>query len=246
MFDAPYFCAPVPSPTPALNFGLLFIIPSLGGYWILVNLHRTRHQAARRQGYHVLFQAAGVGAIVFGLSHLVILLLHTLSPMTNDVWQSVIPYEFSDTVALGAVISLITPLLGNKIWKEEMSAVQAAEDNGDRIELLLMEAIRREHPLEITLKTGKSYIGRALRSRSVNYSQPDVSLIPVMSGYRHKETQELVLTINYAALTSMSPLDYEDFRIVIPKAQIVSVRLFDPDTYLKFTSAPGTPPEEDG
>ena len=95
---------------------------------------------------------------------LVMLLLHTLSPMTNDVWQSVIPYEFSDTVALGAVISLITPLLGNKIWKEEMSAVQAAEDNGDRIELLLMEAIRREHPLEITLKTGKSYIGRALRA----------------------------------------------------------------------------------
>ena len=246
MIDDPHFGAPAPPSTPALNFGLLFIIPALGGYWILINLHRTRHQAARRQGYHVLFQAAGTGAVVFGLSHLVMLLLHTLVPMTNDVWQSVIPYDFSDTVSLGVLLSLITPFLGNKIWKEENSAIQAAEDNGDRIELLLMEAIRREHPLEITLKTGKSYIGRALRSRSVNYSQPDVSLIPVMSGYRHKETQELAVTINYAALTSISPLDYEDFRIVIPKAQIVSVRLFDPDTYLKFTSAPDAPPEENG
>ena len=217
-----------------MNFGLFFIIPALGGYWILTNLHRTRHQAARGQGYHVLFQAAGVGALVFGISHLVVLLIHCLFPKAATYWQSAIPYAFSDTVALGVLLSLIVPDIGNRIWKEEQSAVEVAEDNGDRIELLLMESIQRQEPVEITLKTRKSYIGRALRGRSVNYSQPDVSLIPVMSGYRNKETLELVLTRNYAQMTSQSNLDYEDFRIVIPKDQIVSVRLFDPDTYQMF------------
>lgn len=217
-----------------MNFGLFFIIPTLGGYWILTNLHRTRHQAARNQGYHVLFQAAGVGAVVFVFAHLVVLLIHCLFPRANTVWQSAIPYAFSDTAALGALISFIVPDIGNRIWKEEQSAVKAAEDNGDRIELLIMDSIQRERFVEITLKSRKSYIGRALRSRSVNYNQPDVSLIPVMSGYRDKDTQELVLTTNYAPVMSLSYLDYADFRIVIPKSQIVSVRLFDTDTYRGF------------
>ena len=217
-----------------MNFGLFFIIPALGGYWILINLHRTRHQAARGQGYHVLFQAAGVGAVVFGISHLVVLLIHCLFPKADTFWQSAIPYDLSDTVALGVLVSLIVPEIGNRIWKEEESAVKAAEDNGDRIELLLMESIQRQEPVEVTLKSRKCYIGRALRGRSVNYSQPDVSMIPVLSGYRNKETLELVPTLNYAQMTSQSGLNYEDFRIVIPKAQIVSVRLFDPDTYQRF------------
>ena len=217
-----------------MNFGLFFIIPALGGYWILTNLHRTRHQAARGQGYHVLFQAAGVGAIVFGLSHSIILLIHCLFPEANTIWRSAIPYPFSDTVALGVLISFIVPEIGNKIWDEEQSAVKTAEDNGDRIELLIMGAIREERLVEITLKTGKSYIGRALGSRSVNYNQPDVSLIPVMSGYRNRETQDLVLTTHYEPVMPQSYLEYADFRIVIPKSQIVSVRLFDPDTYHRF------------
>ena len=171
------------------------------------------------------------------MSHLIVLLIHCLFPKADDVWQSAIPYTFSDTVALAMLFSLIFPEIGNKIWKEEESAVKATEDNGDRIELLIMEAIRREHPLEITLKSRKSYIGRALRSRSVNYSRPDVSLIPVMSGYRDKETQDLKLTTNYALMTDRSALAYEDFRIVIPKDQIVSVRLFDPDTYQQFVAS---------
>ena len=71
----------------------------------------------------------------------------------------------------------------------------------------------------------------------MNYSRPDVSLTPVMSGYQDKETQDLELTTNYAPMMERSASAYEDFRIVIPKDQIVSVRLFDPDTYQQFLAS---------
>ena len=194
----------------------------------------------------MLFQAAGVGAVVFAFSHLVVLLIHCVFPTANDIWQSGIPYPFSDTVALGTLLTLILPPLGNWIWDEEESAIKAATEAGDRVELLLTESIRQEEFVEITLATGKAYIGRALGHKSVAVTQPDIALIPLMSGYRDKDTQELELTINYASVIPESRpdgytfLENDYFRIVIPRAQIVSVRFFDPGTYEVFRNTPDT------
>ena len=143
---------------------------------------------------------------------------------------------------MGTLLTVVLPHLGNWIWDEEKSAIKAATETGDRVELLLIESIRQEEFVEITLATGKAYIGRALGNKSVGITQPDVALIPLMSGYRNKDTQELELTINYASVIPRSkPGDHtfnDYFRIVIPRTQIVSVRFFDPDTYQAFRDVP--------
>ena len=59
------------------------------------------------------------------------------------------------------------------------------------------------------------------------------------SGYRNKDTHELEITTNYApvlgeSLEKSSDLVYEDFRIVIPMPEIVSARVFLPETYELF------------
>ena len=88
----------------------------------------------------------------------------------------------------------------------------------------------------------------------------DIAIIPIASGYRDKDTQKLEITTNYAPVIQeylkedeapVSSPNYEDFRVVIPRSEIVSARLFMQEVYqrfrdersLSFASAANTPEE---
>ena len=222
-----------------MNFGLFFIIPAIGGYWFLNSLYRTRHQLARGSGYHTLFQSAVAGGLLFGFAHLVIIIIHRYLPKFDEFWQSYMPYPFSETVALGVLLSVTLPFGGNRIWSEVQSARKATVESGDHIELIILESIDREEMVEITLKSRKSYIGIALKGRMLNISEPDISIVPIASGYRNRETLELEITTNNASMIGDSYRDFHDFRVVIPKSEIVSVRLVDPELYRRFQTGWG-------
>lgn len=217
-----------------MNVGLFLIIPALGGYWVLKNCHRTNHQIARGIGYHVLFQASAAGGVIFSVSHLIILMVHNYLPQFKTVWQSLIPYPFADSVALGILLCVTLPFVCNRIWTESESALKVATNNGDLVELKIRESFDSERFIEITLRTRKVYIGRALINKVANVGEPYVSLIPTASGYRDKDTQELEITDYYDAIFAESNFSDADFQIVILRSEIVSIRLFDPDTYLRF------------
>ena len=58
-------------------------------------------------------------------------------------------------------------------------------------------------------------------------------------GFRDKDKQELEITTTYApviwkSLEGSSGLAYEDFRVVIPMAEIISARIFLPEAYELF------------
>lgn len=59
----------------------------------------------------------------------------------------------------------------------------------------------------------------------------DLSLMPLASGYRHKDTQQLVITTHYASAIENFHGDLEDFRVVLPRAEITSARIFHPEVY---------------
>ena len=217
-----------------MDIGLFLLVLALGGYWFLTHCHRTNHQIARGTGYHVLFQSSLAGGAIFTISHIVILIIHHHIPQFKECWQSFIPYPFSDTVALGVLVSCTLPYIFNRIWNAEKSDRKAAKDSGNLIELMLRESIERKKLVEITLKNRKSYIGSVTDSGAINDGETDISLIPVASGYRDQDTQELHITTNYAPVIKKAFFSYTDFRIVIPMSEIVSVRLFDPKTYRLF------------
>ena len=63
---------------------------------------------------------------------------------------------------------------------------------------------------------------------------------------RSKDTQELVITTDYAAAFHARSHENaserlrdnpSDFRVVIPRSEIVSARLFDPDLHQQFQAA---------
>lgn len=145
-------------------------------------------------------------------------------------------------------------MIFNCFHDKEDAARQAALDKGNLIELLLAESTERQVFVELSLRSGKSYIGLVLNSGLHAFSESDIALIPLASGYREPDTQELEITTYYAAVIDgwLEELedpgrwseeseelkneldDPEDFRIVVPMAEIVSARLFDLDVYERF------------
>lgn len=251
----------------------LFLIPTIGGYWFLTQFNYTRYRVFRDSGYHTLFSSAFVGALLFGVAHLIILLLNHCCPPLDALWESYFPAAYSDTVALSVALGVALPpivnqlhrlpfrqghltrlpLIGIFFYDAAGAAYHTARENNDFIELLIADSIADRNLIELSLKNGKSYIGFALeRGIKRQQDEPDVVLIPVASGYRDPETKSLTITTHYApvieqSLAGKSDLSNEDFRIVIPMSEIVSARLFFPEAYELFqetdAAAPAGPPE---
>ena len=100
--------------------------------------------------------------------------------------------------------------------------------------------------MEVSLRTGKAYVGFVIGNTISRWPEADLALLPMLSGYRSKDTQQLVITTDYAAtfhalsqedVSELFRGDPNDFRVVIPRSEIISARLFDPDLHQQFQAA---------
>ena len=220
-----------------MGLGLL-LIPAIGGYWFLTHWNYTRYRAARDSGYHVLFRSAFAGLVLFGLAYSIVLLLNHLTPQFGSRWDDYVPIPHSAPAALSVLLGFLLPIPLNWVYGAERAAQKAAKSSGDLVELLIAESIADQKPVELSLKSGKSYIGLALESGIERSGESDIALVPLASGYRDETTHELRITTYYSPVIGRAlrrwKLTYEDFRIVIPKPEIVSARLFFPEAYRLF------------
>ena len=221
----------------------LFLVPVLGGYLLLTGLHYTRYDILRKSGYHLFFQSAIAGYVLVGVARPM-----SCAPERRPVlgvgalWKSHVPFDYSGTVALSVLLGLVFPYVANRFYGKEEAERRAATENGAFIELIISESIERQKPIEISLKNGKSYIGFAFERKIAVSGESDIAIIPIRSGYRHKDTHELVLTTDYASVIQkclkgnpvVPDLRYEDFRVVVPMSEVGSVRIFHPEVYEQF------------
>ena len=115
-------------------------------------------------------------------------------PEVDSLWRRVVPFEYSGTFMLSAVLGFLLPPLINLFYRDVMVAERAAVETGDLIELLIAESIRRHILIEVSLKSGKAYIGYAIEAEPPVRGESDVAVVPLWSGYRHSETRELMIT----------------------------------------------------
>ena len=95
------------------------------------------------------------------------------------------------------------------------------------------------------------YIGLAIHVDVLTETEGDVSLIPIYSGYRHRETLELELVTDYSSIIwDPSNEDYwpeiwdsnvdgiswnfDDLSVTVPLNEVVSARRFSEDVYDSF------------
>lgn len=234
-----------------MGLGLL-LIPALGGYWFLTRFSMTCDRLLRASGYHLVMQSAVTGVFLFAAARVIVLGINCALPEAAGWWRSVLPIDYSGTSALALALGLLLPLALNPFVDRSAAQRRASEGEGNLIELVIKDALERDMFIEVSLRTGKSYVGTAMRSGLPASDQADVSLVPILSGYRDKDTAELYLIRTYAreideilsGPENLRHLAFSDFRVVVPMQEIVSVRLFDPEAYARLNAGHRGPPKE--
>lgn len=217
----------------------LALWPTLAGFLLLILARSSRYWAMRQSGHHLVFASAIAGVLLFAVARLlVVLLTGTFSPV-EELWSVFAPFEYSGAVGLSFALAVIGGLGWNLCVARDRLRVakKAALRSGDVIEWILQHAADNETFVEVSVKSGKSYIGLVRESGiSGRQREPDIALIPLASGYRDNVTRELRITRDYSNRIfkfqrrpeNIPGFTYEDFRVVLPMPEVISARIFDP------------------
>ena len=234
-----------------MNLGL-FLLPVLGGYLFLTRAYFTRYDTIRNSGYHLFFRSAAAGLGLGVAAHLLLFFLEECFPLIRESWKPYLPSEYDDTAILSLALGLVLPFLFNLYHDRKKEAERTAKKRGSFIELLIADSYTRRKPVELSLRSGKSYVGFAIgftvEGGVIRRDESDIALIPIASGYRHNDTKELEITTNYAPVIQKwskekkSDSSANDFRIVFPISEVVSARIFLPEALPLFRQTNQTPP----
>lgn len=179
--------------------------------------------------------------------------------------------SFSDLKVLvwgvtSILLALITarvllPICAYVRWgKDRRAFALASAVNDNHQEALLIEASVRQYLLLITLGSRKFYVGIVICPKFDNGKAEYLQIIPMLSGYRDKDTLVTHVTSNYKRLYVESGLmtpegrllepppqkegqeakprvEIQDFRTLICFDEIETISFFDSDTYNKFKDA---------
>ena len=221
-----------------MGLGLL-LIPALGGYLFITRFNGTRDRATSAGGYHVVFRSAVAGAVLFAMSHLLAVFIEWFMPQVVRLWQVAFPIEYSGTAVASVMLGWGLPLAVNPFVNRLDARRQTALESGDHIGLVVDEAIENAKFIEVSLSSGKCYVGVPLARTFLARADGDLVLIPIFSGHRDNGTRELKLTVNYAPVLRSElrrNTALEDFRVAVPTRKVLSARIFDLDAFAKFQS----------
>lgn len=99
------------------------------------------------------------------------------------------------------------------------------------IDRMIFESMVRRKGVLVSLKCGKVYVGVINKLSEPNESEApnqEISLVPTMSGYRHKDTRRVVILNDYAELKDV------DTSIAIPSDEISHISWFTHDVHQKI------------
>ena len=223
-----------------MGLGLL-LVPALAGYLFPNWFNGTRYSLPRETGYHVVFQSAIAGVVLFVIARLLVMLANAVSPAIATCWNTIVPLDYSGTAAGTFFLAAILPLILNRFSRfDRFEARQrAAEAAGDEIGLIIDQAMLEGRFVELSLASGKSYVGSPIQGTFGHRDGGDIALIPIASGYRDNESRDLVMTTNYAPAIEdqLSDRALDGLRVAFPMRDVASARLFDQQLYASFLDA---------
>ena len=223
-----------------MGLGLL-LVPALAGYLFLNWFNATRYSLPRETGYHVVFQSAIAGVVLFFVARLLVVLANTFTPAIAECWNTLVPLDYSGTAAGTIILAALLPWILNKLpgFGSFNAQRKAAEAAGDQIGLIIDQAMLEGRFVELSLASGKSYVGSPIQGTFGHRDGGDVALIPIASGYRNTESRDLVMTTNYAPAIKdqLSSRALDALKIAFPMREVASARLFDQELYASFLDA---------
>lgn len=214
-----------------MGLGLL-LVPALAGYILQTRVHPYRYRTLRESGQHVVFRSAVAGIILLFPAQLLVDLVEEFNSTPVTYINCLFGSDYTAAALLSFLLALAFWPICNALTDRDRAAIRAASEHGDLKGVFITEAIVVGEPVEVSLNTGKVYIGQIVQSGIGMSSEFDFMITPIYSGYRDRETNELTITQFYHHLIRrMKKHDREDSRIGISISDVVSVRFFYPELY---------------
>ncbi|MBE2187662.1 MAG: hypothetical protein IAE99_12900 [Rhodothermales bacterium] len=231
----------------------LLLLPFLGGYLLLRRLHFTRFRLARLDTQRLLIWMAIAGVLLVAAAGLLVLVLAALWPIPGHMWHGIVPFPHSGK-ALGAfLLGVVAPSLINRLpWfsldEADEWGRRAVRDYGNEVEHVLLRAQQQASPVMVTLGSGKVYVGMVERNPNLEIDRRYLRLIPIVSGYRNKETHRVTFDTNYSLIKEMSEdpespfhdVLHKDFDIVMPLAEVKTLHLYSLEAFEAFEQTRAT------
>lgn len=101
------------------------------------------------------------------------------------------------------------------------------------LDYFIFQSLENADLIQVTLSSRKCYVGLISKIQEPNEESTGhqhISLIPILSGYRDKDTLSLLFSNEYPKIPSKDVINYNDV-VVFPVDEIVSVSGFDPKIY---------------
>lgn len=247
----------------------LLLLPFLGGYLCLRRLHAARFRLARLDTQRLLIWMAIAGVVLVVASGALTALMMAMWPGSARMWHRIVPFAHSGKAFGAFLLGVAAPSVLNRFYVPDRIAFwsvgkrgfawlyrlhafdlsdanewgwRAVRDLGNDVEHVLLRAQQQASPVMVTLGSGKVYVGMVERSPNLEIDRRYLSLIPVVSGYRHKETHHVTFDTDYMLIKAMSEdpaspfhgVLRKDFDIVVPLAEVKTLHLYNLEAFAAF------------
>jgi hypothetical protein len=251
-----------------VDLPLFFTLPLIGGFAFVTTLWSLRWRSARQDSQRLYYRAAIYGVLIaigVGVGHALLFLwsayrdgfewLYTsfLGPLftTKDSLPE-LALRIRAHVALTCVYALafgiLAPLVLNgavSLWGRRRGRDSRVSANlasiTDPLESVLSRSLLNGEAIQVTLSTGKVYVGYVLEAPDPDLPTKFIRLQPLMSGQRTPDGQ-----VDYTTFYDRILSDFEanpatkgkldTFQQVVPVDKVVTLSGFDLDAYVHFLS----------
>jgi hypothetical protein len=213
--------------------GNLLILALLAGFCFLHNCYRFKFWAQLLDGYRLLLACSVSGAILLLISRVLISLgkLNHLFWQLRPLWDNFAGVPYLGTFALSVPIGWGAAKIWNLFVEPEACRRRALIDHGDSLMALMQTAVEGERMISVTFDSRKWYAGYIVEAPDLKPREKYFKLLPVISGYRDKDTLAAVATLSYAAVYQSPGVVANDFVITLPIEAVRTANLFDPSVY---------------
>ncbi len=162
--------------------------------------------------------------------------------VTNDSGKQLTSFAWIVLLSVGSVLTSYLWAVASKIvlvgkcgsLEHSKILLMSKVLSDSPMDRLLFESYLYSRPLILSLECGKVYVGTISSLGEPNEAEgmdQEISLIPLMSGFRRKDTLSVDFTTYYDAIDT-------DLNIVIRQEQVLLASVFYFDVYKKLNSEP--------
>lgn len=221
----------------------LLIFPIIGGYYILIRSELFRYRQQRLEPQKLIFNSFLAGIFIMIASWIITWIVSGYFPVFVEAVRKYYPVQaaYFGTCIGSFLIAILFTELSNFVVSKDKRVSNAIRKIGNEFERLCESCYRDSDMIQLSLKNDKCYVGW-IKSLPIPTHSSHIAILPVLSGYRTKETKELKFTTQYLDVYASyvqegSVWDIKDLTTQVIKIdEIISANKFDVDMYDRFSN----------